>query len=133
MSITYPSKAAADHDRLTLFNKHRIGTHLHTDKPRNSILTVILATEPYNMIKAGIKKEEYREIKPYWSDRLIDECTDSSVVYRAYDIIRFRHGYGKAQMDFRFDGVRIGVPNPEWTCGIIAPEKCYIISFSPLK
>ena len=35
------------------------------------ILDLPLKKEWYNMIESGIKKEEYREIKPYWCNRLL--------------------------------------------------------------
>ena len=38
------------------------------------------------MIRSGIKKEEYREIKPYWRKRLLN---------KKFDAIHFRNGYAK--------------------------------------
>ena len=37
------------------------------------------------MIFSGEKREEYREIKPYWNKRLA----------KSYDVIKFRNGYSK--------------------------------------
>lgn len=34
------------------------------------ILTLNLNKEYFNEIKSGIKKEEYREVKDYWTKRL---------------------------------------------------------------
>jgi hypothetical protein len=39
----------------------------------------------FDLILSGEKKEEYREIKPYWEKRLIG---------KKYDRIIFRNGYG---------------------------------------
>ena len=36
------------------------------------ILDLPLKKQWYQMIESGIKKEEYREIKPYWEKRLLD-------------------------------------------------------------
>lgn len=33
-------------------------------------LVLSLKQEWFDLIKAGIKKEEYRELKPYWQKRL---------------------------------------------------------------
>jgi hypothetical protein len=38
------------------------------------------------MIASGEKREEYREIKPYWNKRLNS---------REYDVIKFRNGYAR--------------------------------------
>jgi len=37
------------------------------------------------MISSGEKREEYREIKPYWDKRLNKE----------YDVVKFKNGYSK--------------------------------------
>ena len=37
------------------------------------ILDLVLKKEWFDMIKNGNKREEYREIKPYWTKRLIDK------------------------------------------------------------
>lgn len=43
--------------------------------------------QPYfDQIKVGVKREEYREIKPYWTRRLEG---------RKYDTITFQNGYSK--------------------------------------
>ena len=38
---------------------------------QNIVLDLPLKKEWYEMIESGIKKEEYREIKPYWCNRLL--------------------------------------------------------------
>ena len=59
------------------------------------------------MILSGQKKEEYREIKPYWVKRLVN---------REYDIIRFRNGYNpdSPAFDIEYNGVYRGLGNSEW-------------------
>ena len=39
---------------------------------KSKILDLPLKKEWYNMIESGEKKEEYREIKPYWIKRLTE-------------------------------------------------------------
>lgn len=48
----------------------------------------------FDMIKSGEKKEEYREIKPYWTKRLgfEDKGTGKVAFVRRY--VLFRNGYG---------------------------------------
>lgn len=49
------------------------------------ILHLTLKKQWFDMIASGIKREEYREIKPYWDKRL----------NREYDAVLFKNGYQK--------------------------------------
>lgn len=51
------------------------------------ILHLTLKKQWFDMIASGEKKEEYREIKPYWETRLFGK--------KEYDAIEFRNGYMK--------------------------------------
>lgn len=55
------------------------------------ILYLTLKKEPFEQIKSGKKIIEYREVKPYWTKRLLDK--DGIIKY--FDEIHFRNGYGK--------------------------------------
>ena len=70
------------------------------------------------MILSGEKKQEYREIKPYWNKRLLN---------RNYDIIRFRHGYSKnaPEFDIEYLGCKIDYPKAEWSNNW--KGKCYVL------
>jgi len=59
----------------------------------------------FDQILAGTKKIESRDIKPYWTKRLLDENGKP----KKYDIIHFRNGYSKnaRQMKVEFKGLRI--------------------------
>ncbi|WP_321532293.1 hypothetical protein [uncultured Desulfuromonas sp.] len=48
------------------------------------ILHLTLKKKWFDMIASGVKKEEYRDVKPYWNIRLENET---------FDFIRFRNGY----------------------------------------
>jgi len=50
------------------------------------ILHLTLKKQWFDMIASGNKREEYREIKPYWDKRLM--CAKGK-----YDAICFRNGY----------------------------------------
>ena len=59
---------------------------------------------------SGVKREEYREIKPYWTKRL-DDCM------KRYDKILFRNGYNKSSPRVLVElvGCKIGRDgNTEW-------------------
>lgn len=61
-------------------------------------LFIIIKRKYFDQIKAGAKKEEYREMTEYWSNRLID---------RNYDNIIFQAGYQKEspRLKVKFNGV----------------------------
>ena len=50
------------------------------------VLHLTLKKKWFDMIASGEKKEEYRELKPYWHKRLMG---------RTYDVIKFRNGYSR--------------------------------------
>lgn len=88
------------------------------------ILNLNLKKEWYDMIESGVKKEEYREIKPYWEQRLLDvadmnEYGGVEHTFRHYDAVRFVYGYTKRNMTFEVKGITIGKGRYEWG----APDK----------
>ena len=99
-------------------------------------LDLVLKHRWYDMIASGEKKEEYREIKPYWIKRLVGDCkmvTDDSPAPIIYDgnavkttmnfefkifwsctHVRFRRGYTNTTMTFKIEDMEIGIGNPNW-------------------
>ena len=80
------------------------------------------------MIDSGEKKEEYREIKPYWVKRFciriicrveMCELPDIACFMLKYDSVKFSYGYTSRTMMFKIKSIRRGVGNPTWG----APEK----------
>ena len=76
----------------------------------------------YDMIESGIKKEEYREIKPFWEKRIFEkiqyidengETVDAKMV-KHYDVVKFIYGYTKRSMKFKLDSIVIDTGNPDW-------------------
>lgn len=55
-------------------------------------LHLTLKKKWFDMILSGEKKEEYREIKDYWDNRLKDEFHTS---FKHFDTITFKNGYAK--------------------------------------
>lgn len=90
------------------------------------------------MIENGVKTEEYREIKPYWVNRL-GKCyklcahnilTDTprcklclidfnKIATNEYSHVKFSYGYTKRTMTFELVSITIGIGKPEWG----APDK----------
>lgn len=85
----------------------------------------------FDMIKSGEKKEEYREIKPYYNSRFsfLDEIDKSGRTLRTYltrmEII-FRNGYSSNSPKIKCDVEIIkGYGKEEW--GAIPLKKYYVL------
>jgi hypothetical protein len=65
------------------------------------------------MIASGEKKEEYREIKPYWAKRFLSHDT----LLNPYFYVLFRNGYSKNAPEILVECKRIdvGLAKPEWS------------------
>jgi hypothetical protein len=72
-------------------------------------LTVTIKKHWFDMIKSGEKKEEYRDIKPYWTERLEG---------KNYDYIVFKNGYSDNAPSIKVEckGIEKKNANPDW-CG----------------
>lgn len=88
-----------------------------------AVLRLTLKKKWFDMIKAGIKKEEYREIKRYWIQRLCDEVEYENNygnwegVFKKFTHVEFKNGYAKDAPTIlvEFKGIRIGKAKPEWS------------------
>jgi len=91
------------------------------------VLNLTLNAKWYDMIEAGIKKEEYREIKDFWKVRLMEfEYRDRGNVspfkewigFKQFDAIRFARGGhfhpSIPQITFKCEGIEIATGNTEW-------------------
>lgn len=62
------------------------------------MLTLPIKKKWFDMILSGEKKEEYREIKPYYDSRFLKSLNDD----RPHtDIVLFRNGYSKNSTTIR--------------------------------
>lgn len=82
-----------------------------------STLHLTLKAKWFDMIASGKKKEEYREIKPFWIKRLtstnnaFDDCKDFLHVHFA----RGGHFHESLpQLTVECNGIDIGEGNPDW-------------------
>lgn len=101
--------------------------------PRMKILKLTLKKKWFDMILSGEKKEEYREVKPYFNSRLslipnsffkhwanesiADYYTkdDDNFVYD-YDAIEFSNGYSPTspKILIEFNCIRVSTGKEEW-------------------
>jgi hypothetical protein len=91
-----------------------------------------LKKEWFDMIAEGKKKEEYRDVKPFWNDRFSNgEVHIKGKWYHATDImICFSNGYStnRRQMNFECDGIRKKEGgNPLWGANPLKPYWCISI------
>lgn len=87
---------------------------------KDKTLFLILKKEWYDAIASGQKKEEYREITPYWQKRL--EGKD-------YDHVLFQLGY-KSDAPRRVVpllGIEKGYPKPQWAPPEWHNKECYVL------
>ena len=72
-----------------------------------SILHLTLKRKWFDMVASGEKKEEYREIKPYWNKR---------IWYKRHNAITFRNGYSKdsPRVTVHLIAVTRGIGKKEW-------------------
>ena len=80
-------------------------------------LNLILKKKWYDLIKQGIKLEEYRDIKPYYSKKILcgcvyckrEECTnkciDFLIILEKYNIVKLRLGYTDKYMLYYIDKI----------------------------
>lgn len=68
----------------------------------------------FDMILSGIKKEEYREIKPYWETRLRKAFGEYGIGVAKRKVL-FRNGYGRhAPYFIALCSFKIGTGKEEW-------------------
>ena len=118
-------------------------------------LHLVLKKKWFDMIASGEKKEEYREITPYWCNRLLFGCPLGEIYwegvvdkknergrdwllayleinhigYRHYDFVTFHLGYAKdrPQMTFKFHGIEARKGKEEW--GAELGKEYFVIQF----
>lgn len=118
-------------------------------------LTLSLKRKWFDLIKAGVKKEEYREIKPHYIGRLFDRremldciglCSAAAfdenqlpklmMFVKHFDTIVFTLGYPKAgdterRLVFKNPKIRIGTGHPE--CGAELGKNYFVITWEEGK
>lgn len=70
-------------------------------KEEMKILHLTLKKKWFDLIASGEKIEEYREVKPYWTKRLVE-----GKKYKRFDEVHFKNGYGKNSPFMRIEFIR---------------------------
>jgi hypothetical protein len=94
-------------------------------KNRFKILPLVLKRQWFDLIAAGIKPEEYREVTDYWFTRL------NPIFNNPPEFIRFYLGYqrNRPMIQVRFISIQIGKGKAEW--GADPKEFYYVLKFEP--
>ena len=97
------------------------GKYLSDSKKK--VITLTVSKQWFDMIVAGEKTEEYREIKPYWIKRLTTNCEVAydvaletycgKVLYRPYTHVLFINGYRKDSPRIEKEIMSITIGNPK--------------------
>ena len=100
----------------------------YLSEAKKKVLTLTISKEWYELIVAGEKNEEYREIKPYWASRLVNQNSESGMVgfdefggytavigepeYKPFTHVHFINGYRKdsPRVEKEIEGITIGKP-----------------------
>ena len=104
------------------------------------MLTLTIKRPWFNMIVGGAKKEEYREVKPYYDSRFMNlfgaiwvdgellqgEAVPDEIRKDPVQEIVFRNGYSRNDQEIRTRcRLAYGVGRPEW--GAVPGKKYYIL------
>lgn len=96
------------------------------------MLVLPIKKEWFQMIVSGEKKEEYREIKPYYESRFANLWKGSLIGGLAEREILFRNGYSEKNPSFIATcSCKIGVGNPKW--GAEKGKEYYILEIHSIK
>ena len=86
----------------------------------------------FDMILSGEKKEEYREIKPYYTTRFKNLWQGSLIGGEAKRKIMFRNGYSKNSPSFVAEcTLSVGTGKPEW--GAVPNERYFVLKILWVK
>ena len=95
---------------------------------KKKVLTLTVSKQWFDMIVADEKTEEYRDIKPYWASRLVNQQAESGEVlfdefggycrvigkleYKPYTHVIFINGYRKdsPRIEKKIESITIGKP-----------------------
>jgi len=91
------------------------------NKSEQKILHLTLRKKWFDMILSGKKQEEYREIKKYWNNRLLEGfsvgCCVDGLQPKKFDVVVFKNGYQKnaPSMVVELKSISTGEAKPEWS------------------
>jgi len=86
-----------------------------------AVLRLTVTKHWFDMIASGEKKEEYRELKPYWGQRFSSSWCKAVKVrctppFKSFDYVEFKNGYSKnaPTLLVECNGITVGKPKQKW-------------------
>lgn len=86
------------------------------------ILHLTLKKKWFDMILSGEKKEEYREIKPYWLKRL-----SKNGFLKEFSFVKFKNGYSKNAPEITMEVLSISINWGVYEWGAENDNKYFVI------
>ena len=98
----------------------------YLSEAKKKVLNLVVSKQWFEKIVSGEKTEEYREIKPYWASRLVNQNAESGMVgfdefggytavigepeYKPYTHVLFINGYRKdsPRIEKEIESITIG-------------------------
>ena len=86
-------------------------------RKKGRVLTLVVKQRWFDMYVENFKKEDYRAITPYWEIRLLKHYIGDyeNPKFKDFDFVDIRNGYTNKSVVFKFEGIRIGLPNKFWS------------------
>lgn len=118
----------------------------YLSEAKKKVITLTVSKQWFEMIADGKKNEEYREIKPYWASRLVNQQAESGEVlfdefggycrvigkleYKPYTHVLFINGYRKdsPRIEKEIESITIGKPKKG-----MSPDKWLDTEFFVIK
>lgn len=117
----------------------------------DGVLVCVVRQAPFDLFDAGIKGAEYRNDSPFWCRQILtpqgwgvlrtgrpeEELFSDGYpeLFQPLHTLRVPLGFqpGRAVLEMPITLIDWGMPNPEWTCGIITPKPCFRIAVDVTK
>lgn len=98
-------------------------------------LHLTLKKRYFDLIKDGVKTEEYREVKRHWIARILrnleylqdlDGVLSVDPIYRKFEKVEFRNGYDSTSPTITMEckDIKLGKGKPEWGA---KPDQTYFV------
>lgn len=96
------------------------------------VLQLTLKKKWFDMIASGEKKEEYREIKKYWGDRLCNNGKQWLDGFKEFDAVLFINGYSpnSPRVLVSCESIDFGNGNPDW--GAVEGVEYFVITLGDI-
>lgn len=119
----------------------------YLSEAKKKVLTITVSKEWFDMIVSGEKIEEYREIKPYWASRLVNQQAESGEVlfdefggycrvignleYKPLTHVLIKNGYydDSPKIEKEIESITIGKPKKGLCPGKWLDHEFFIIKF----